>query len=344
MGGKVVQTNPQQAAGAYQGATDEARALDKAGAASLNRSNAYMTNMFGNVDSTGKITSSGTLSPFTDPNTLNTTGPSGPYQFLYNRQAEGISRDAKNSRATSRDAYANRGFSMGSGAQAADDTKLALGEAEAKGSAYGDAWNSSHQEALNNFWNANNLMAGQAAQQSGAGLQGLSSSASTYNNLYGTAGQGQYQPGIGAAILGGIGTAAGGLMGNPAGMFCPARGSLILMANGTWCPIEQLHKGDLVAGIDGEPDALKEDPLMTIQKVVEVKTATREAKVSAPHTFVRSKGGYSFALMSLGQDLDMWGSNERVLDVHELQELTPCYALLLERSHGYNVQGFWSLE
>lgn len=214
MGGKVAQTNPAQASAANAGATTEAKALDAQATKNLGTQQDYMTQLFGSKGTDGNY-SGGSLSGFTDPKTINNTTLGPVYDYMYKQAKGNIAQNSQQASQSLRQGMNNRGFSGGSGMEAAQNTQLALGEGQASGQAFGDALSGQHNEDLNNFWAANNLKSGNAASIGGQGTSQLQSSAQTYNNLYGTAGQGNVVPGVGGAIAAGLGTAAGGLLGNP---------------------------------------------------------------------------------------------------------------------------------
>lgn len=339
MGGHVQQTNPGQASGAYNNATGAGKQLQAAEAADLTRQNAYMNYMFG---SNGK---GGTMSQFTNPSSLNVKGPTGPYDIMYKNQVGTIANTARDARTNMRAEMNNRGFNSGSGMENAMGTQLALGEAGAKGQAYSDAFNNSYQTALNNFWNANNLMAGQAATLGGQGIQAGSSAAQTYNNLYGTAGQGTYVPGMGASIIGALGTLGGAAINKMTFTPCPAEGALIISQGATWMGVEKLRAGVMLLQFDSLDTIAS--PLLETPKVVEADCVTVVAEngtagvVSEEHPFMLSRGGYVRAKDAAGW-LVMTKKGPS-----KIKTVTPAgrkkvYPIVIEGNRTYCADGFWA--
>jgi hypothetical protein len=285
---------------------------------------------------------SGTLSGMMDPKSLNTGAPEGAYKTAWNNAQNNIAQSYQNQRGSLAQTWANRGMGSNntpSGFQADQQRQLRSSEADTRGGTYTGIVGKQHEDALNNFWNANNIAAGQQGSATSGSTTGSGNAGSSSAALYGTAGQ--YHP---SATMGAIssGIGAAGTVG--AAAMCPAEGSEILLGDGTRKPIEKLAKGDRVLGCDGKPDELVADPEPSVQEVCEVRTKEGRVKVSLTHALIRHSGGYALAAKSLGETVDTDHGPCPVLEVKMSGGKMVCFHLFLKRSHGYNANGFWSLE
>jgi hypothetical protein len=329
MGGGSHQVNSGQATGSYnagQGAIGQDTALANSNAAFQK---AMQDRLFG---AGGK---GGTLSGMMDPASLNTGAPTGAYKTAWNNSQNQIASDFANQKGSLAQSFANMGAgtrSTPNGFQADQMNKLSRGEADTRGATYTGLVGQQHQDALNNFWNANNLAGGQAANSTSASVGAAGNAGNTAANLYGVAGK-QKQTGTSAAT--GITESA----------LCPASGSPILMADHTIKKVEELRKGDKLLGIDGEVEELIDDPVPSEpSECVFVQTREFAALVSLTHTFARSRGGYAFAAKCVGLELATQTGPQAVLSGELWPEKLSCWRLLTSRSHTYNVGGIWSLE
>jgi len=285
--------------------------------------------------------STGTLSQFLDPKAMNQTGLNDNYKTQFNEGSNQIGKDYANQRGALAQSFANSGATSSStpnGFQADQMRKLGSSAADARGSLYSGLKGSQYSDALNNFWNASNLASGNAATAVNAANTGAGNSGSSSAQIYGTAGQ--YHPSQTGSIIGSALGAAGGV---GATAMCPADGSMILMADNTLKKIEELIVGDRVLGIDRRGDEVI-DIQPTLQTVCTVFTPHKHVTVSDSHTFERYQGGYSFAMHTLGESLDIEGGPQTVLEVRPLADKKMCRHIMLKRSHGYCCDGFWSLE
>lgn len=294
--------------------------------------------LFGN----GKSGSTGTLSQFLDPNSINQKGLNDNYKTQFNEGSDQLGKDYANQRGALAQQFANSGAtssSTPSGFQADQMRKLSGSAADARGSLYSTLKGSQYSDALTNFWNANNLASGNAATALGGANTAAGNSGSSSASIYGTAGQ--YHPSQTAGVLGSALGAAGSV--GAGAMMCPADGTLILMANSTVKKVEDVLVGEKVMGIDGLPDEVI-DVKPATRKVCMVFTTKRQVVVSDEHTFSRYNGGYAFAARSLGESLDVEGEPQLVIEVRPLADQKMCRHIMLRRSHGYSCSGFWSLE
>lgn len=337
-------TGPIMSFGGGQKAADPAeQAQASAGAnaaaqASANLSNQYAgeqkqqyQNLFG-ANGTG-----GNLTKMMDPSSLNVSSPTGPYALQYKQATGNLAQQTSAQRGQLSATLANQGFGSNSPSGMGQDAalQLSLGQNAQQGQLFTQAATNSYNDALNNFWNANNIAAGQAATSQAGALQGQSTAAQTNTNLYNTSSQPYTQQGLGSALLG-AGAQAG------SAVMCPVKGSLILMADGTWKAVEKLKAGDQTRAIDGSADTVEADPVIAIQKVVLVHTKDTSVKVSTSHYFDRVGCGCTRADQSLGQFINTSDGKQQITGVIAVEPQEVCYFLTLP-SNSYNVDGFWSM-
>lgn len=333
------QANKGQATGAYnsqQAASAQDMALSK-------QNQAYQQRLMGMLFGTGaKGSTSGSLTPMLDPAKLNDANLSGAYKSAYNQGTDQLAKDYTNARGSLAQSWANRGMGSGStpsGFQADQERKMGSDVADSRGAAFSDALGKQHSEALNNFWNASNIASGNAASTGSGALQGSGQSGKSSAEIYGTAGQ--YHPSQFGSIIG-SGLQAGGAVG--AAAMCITVGMRILLPGGEWSKVEFLKIGDIVLGIDGVGDEVVENEQTAPQLVCDVATLAHTVRVSLTHAFDRADGGYICAGSAHGETLNTTEGRESVIAVDQLPEAQVCYFLRVKRSHGYNVEGFWSLE
>lgn len=332
------QTNSGQATQAAKQQTD-ASTQDMA----LSKQNqAQQAQLFSGLFGNGKPGSTGSLTSMMDPKSLNTGAPTGAYQTAWNNAQNQIGKSYAQQRGSLAQTLANQGMSSNntpSGFQADQQRQLGSSEADTRGSTYTGITGQQHSDALNNFWNANNIAAGQSANASNSANVGAGNSGSSSASLYGTAGA--YHPGTMGNVLGSA-IGAGGTVG--AAAMCPAEGAKVLMADHSRKAVEKIRKGDMVMGIDRAPDEVLDDPIVMVQHVISILTRDFGTRVSWTHAFMRSAGGYAIAVTSLGEVLDTDAGPRPVLAANPSKEKAPTYHLLLKRSHGFNIDGIWSLE
>lgn len=299
-----------------------------------------MTNtLFGS----GAPGSTGTLSGFMDPSSINQKGLNPAYQTQFNEGKDQLGQSTAQQRGSLAQQFANSGATSSStpnGFMADQMNKLGRGQADAQGQLYSTLKGSQYSDALNNFWNANNIASGNAATAGGTANSALGNSGSSSASIYGTAGQ--PTPGALNSLIGAAGTVGAGAA-SGAAMACPVDGSLILMADNTWKKVEDLLVGDRILGMDRRGDEVL-DVQPTLQTVCAIFTPHKNVTVSNSHTFERFHGGYSFAAKAFGEALDIEGGPEVVIEVRTLADKVMCRHIMLKRSHGYCVNHFWSLE
>lgn len=324
MGGGAHQVNKNQASTAFGQSRYSNRQANQFGNVLTAQEQQLFNTLFG---------SNGSLNSFLDPNNITQSSFNPAYKAQWNNAQDQIAQSYSNERGALSRSFANMGAgtnSTPSGFQADQMNKLARGEADTRGATFTGLMGQQYKDALNNFWNASNIASGGAATAADTAEKAFTGAGANAASLYGTAGR-QAQTGTSAGT--GIVEA-----------LCPTEGSKILMADRSWKLIEHIAKGDLVMGLDGRGDEVIDQPVPILQTCCEVRTLDVAVRVSAAHTFVRHQGGYAFAGNSRGEMLFTdWGPRA-VIEVTPLQEKIFCRHLLLKRSHGYNVEGVWSLE
>jgi hypothetical protein len=123
---------------------------------------------------------------------------------------------------------------------------------------------------------------------------------------------------------------------------CPAKGSLYLMADGSEKPVEKLEVGQLLKGIDGEPEIIEEIQ-SAITPVLRVVTddgfTTRNSRV---HAFALPAGGFVVAMFSLGKTIVTAKGRGKVISVTWDGE-DEVFNVITDGSHTYRADGVWAL-
>ncbi len=188
MGGH--QANPAQASAANAGATTAANQNTAIGSTAASTGQNLYGNMFGSSNGSGG-TSGGQLSSMTNPSSMNVTAPTGTYLQQYNTQAANTANSFQQQRGALAQSLANRGFGTGSPAYfgAQQQQQLNATQAQTQGQEYTSATQAQQQQAIQNFWNAQQMQATAAGQNLQSGVAATQAAGSTFGNLYGTAGQ-----------------------------------------------------------------------------------------------------------------------------------------------------------
>lgn len=183
---------------ASSGAQGTDATLDANAAQNQQFSNNARKSMFGNYNPQTGSYSGGTVSSFLNPSNLNPTSLSGSYLSGYNQAANNNARGAVNSVGTTMQNMANRGMGKSPAGFSADQMRQAYQTAAGdNGANYSTALTGQHNEALNNYWNANNLLNSNASQTANLSVQGNQAAAGNYASLYGTASQQVQNPALG---------------------------------------------------------------------------------------------------------------------------------------------------
>lgn len=124
--------------------------------------------------------------------------------------------------------------------------------------------------------------------------------------------------------------------------FCPAEGSLYLMADGTERPVEALRVGEMLRGIDGEPELIEE---IQSARTAILRVETDDGFVSRSsrtHAFAQPIGGFVVAVHAMGKTILTSTGRGKVIKVEYMGEAT-VYNVITDGSHTYRADGIWAL-
>ena len=124
--------------------------------------------------------------------------------------------------------------------------------------------------------------------------------------------------------------------------FCPARGTLYLLPNGSSIPVEELEVGQLLEGIDGD-DQIIEEILTAIQPVLLIRTEDGpRIRCSRVHAFALPIGGFTVAAKCMGRMVVTAAGVSKIISV-EPDGLAQVFNVITDGSHTYRADGLWSL-
>jgi hypothetical protein len=132
---------------------------------------------------------------------------------------------------------------------------------------------------------------------------------------------------------------AGGAVG---AAFCPAVGTLYLMADGTEKRVEDLLIGDKIMGIDDEPQTIEEIESGVFPVVQTITENGFVTLTSLTHAFALPRGGFVVAARSLGKRLVTEKGDSHVERL-ELAGEALVFNIITDGSHTYRADGVWSL-
>jgi len=136
-----------------------------------------------------------------------------------------------------------------------------------------------------------------------------------------------------------VGSSAASTVGS---IMCPAEGSLYLMADGSEKPVETLVLGELIAGIDDEPQMIEE---IQSQYTNIIKVSTENGLVtrnSPVHAFALPKGGFVVSIRALGKTILTKEGPSKVTKI-EPDGMEWVFNVITNGSHTYRADGVWSL-
>lgn len=123
---------------------------------------------------------------------------------------------------------------------------------------------------------------------------------------------------------------------------CPAKGSLYLMADGSEKPVETLKVGDVITGIDGEPERIEEIQ-SAVTPVLRIETddgfIVRNSRV---HAFALPAGGFVVAMYSMGETIVTAKGKGKVISV-KWDGNDEVFNVITDGSHTYRADGVWAL-
>lgn len=170
-----------------------------------------------------------------------------------------------------------------------------------------------------------------------AGLYGTSLSGE--DSALGTAQQGADAEDAGINGMLDSGLAAGGAVG---AAFCPAKGSLYLLPDGSEVPVESLRVGELIVGIDDEPQTIEEIQV-GLTPILRVETEDGlVARNSRTHAYALPVGGFVVAIHALGKTILTAKGRSKVVSVTRDGEAM-AYNVITNGSHTYRADGIWAL-
>jgi hypothetical protein len=123
---------------------------------------------------------------------------------------------------------------------------------------------------------------------------------------------------------------------------CPVWGSKYTMADGSELPVENLHVGDQIMGIDGEPQTIEEIQIgetPIIKVTLDNGLVSRSSRV---HAFALPYGGFTVAIHSLGKTIRTRHGLAKVISVEQDGHDT-VFNVITDGSHTYLADGIWAL-
>lgn len=261
-------------------------------------------------------TAQGTLSQFEGP-----VQQSPFYKALLTTGIQDTSDAYQTARSNMRANANAAGFGYNQPVTMGADNQLQAKEASALARVPQDAMIAATAPALTAAGDTAGMGMGYGTQGAGLLTNNTRNTTGLYNNL------------LGAAIQGaaGVGAAA-----------CPARGSLYLMADGSEKPVETLQVGELIQGIDGEPETIEEIQ-SAITPVLKIETedgfVVRNSRV---HAFALPAGGFVVAMFALGKTIRTANGVSKVVSVQWDGE-AEVFNVITDGSHTYRADGVWAL-
>jgi hypothetical protein len=135
--------------------------------------------------------------------------------------------------------------------------------------------------------------------------------------------------------------AMAGLGGDAMDAFCPAEGSMYLMADGSERLVETLRVGEQIMGIDGEPQNILQ---IDINPAYILRCETENGYVgrnSYCHAFALPKGGFTVASKSLGKTISTADGNSKMVSVSAAGRGN-VYNIITDGSHTFRADGIWA--
>lgn len=279
----------------------------------------------------------GTLSGMMNPANLTQTNFNPAYQAQWNQAQNNIAQNYSQQKGSLAQSWANSGMSGNntpSGFQANQMRQLANSEADTRGATYAGLKGQQYSDALNNFWNASNIAAGQQGSATSGSTTGSGNAGSSSSAIYGTAGQ--YHPNQMLQTVGQIGAAAAG----GATSHCPRKGSRILMLDGEEKAIEKLEPGDVIAGGDGKACVVESSNAYSENMLRIVTSDDCVLDVSPSHALMTPDGGFVIAFESVGAKVVTEHGVAKILGLTFLAR-GEVYDILTDGSHSYRANGIW---
>jgi hypothetical protein len=127
-----------------------------------------------------------------------------------------------------------------------------------------------------------------------------------------------------------------------ANIMCPAKGSLYLMADGSKKAVEELCAGELILGIDGEPETI--EAIESAYSPI-VRTETDDgfvSRTSRVHAFALPMGGFILAPRALNKKIRSAGGVSCVASSSD-DGVDLVFNVITDGSHTYEADGLWGV-
>jgi hypothetical protein len=195
-----------------------------------------------------------------------------------------------------------------------------------------------YQQGYSMYNNAVGGLAGVAGLESPTTYSSAATSAAGAANTEANAVQAANQAGMNDLM----GLATGAMGGEGTALSCPVKGSKYLMADDSEKLVEDLRVGELIQGIDGEPETILEIQVGPLPILV-VKTDNGfTAKNSTVHAYALPAGGFVTASQCLGKTVRTAKGNGKIISV-EKAGVEDIYNVITDGSHTYRADGVWAL-
>lgn len=250
-----------------------------------------------------------------------------------------VAQQFQNAKIANQNAQFGRGSeNMPSGVNAQINAALTSQGAQAEAGAQNQITQQNGQLKQQNFWNATNALNGVAQEYNPTGF------ASSANNAAGEV------AGLSSAITAANGPTFGSILGGAVtgatsaltSAYCPAEGSMYLLADSAHLPVELLTVGDKLMGIDDEAQTIEE-----IQSVYAnvLRVATENGCIlrnSYTHSYALPKGGFTAASRSWGKIISTATGPSKVISVEQAGQAW-VFNVITDGSHTYCADGVWAL-
>lgn len=204
-------SKPQDAAtqtAASAGAQNASTVASQNSATAQNTANNQVSTLFGTYNPSTNQYSGGTESAALNPSSMNSTGLTGPFANAYSAEANTNAQGAKNAVSTAEQNAASHGQgATPTGFGQNQQREAYQTQAQNNATNYSGLFGQQNTQAVNQFNNANSLLAASANQNQNSATANNNTAAGTNTSLYGTASQ-QTPTALGT-ILGAAGTLAG---------------------------------------------------------------------------------------------------------------------------------------
>jgi len=127
-----------------------------------------------------------------------------------------------------------------------------------------------------------------------------------------------------------------------ANKWCPAEGSLYLLADGRETPVEHLKVGDELMGIDGDAQKIESIESALARILLVRSDQGHKLRNSWTHAYALPGGGFTVAARSMGKKLVADRGPARVISVQD-GGVARVFNVITGGSHTYRADGVWAL-